>query len=95
MLLGVAIAYRFGPRMGIDLQRLTPTKKRRLAVMLTVTGIVALAIVWALSTDHVAIGVGLLLAVTVLPEFVLVPLRIKRAHRKAEQSRAARSLGRR
>jgi hypothetical protein len=74
MLLGVVVAYRLGPRPGIDMQRLTPAKKRRLAVMLTVTGIVALAIVWALSTDHVAIGIGALLAVAILPEFVLVPL---------------------
>jgi ABC-type transport system involved in cytochrome bd biosynthesis fused ATPase/permease subunit len=90
MLLGVAAAYRFGPRMGIDMQCLTPAKKRHLAIMLSAGGAVALLIVWALATGHVAIGIGLLLAVTVLPELVLVPLRIKRARRKAEESRAAR-----
>jgi uncharacterized membrane protein len=94
MLLGVAVAYRLGPRLGIDMKRLTPANKRRLAVMLTLGGVVALLIVWALSTDRVAIGVGLLLAVTVLPEFVLVPVRIKRARRKAAESRAARLLDR-
>jgi hypothetical protein len=86
MLLGVAVAYRFGPRMGIDMQRWTPMKKRRLAVMLTACGAIALLIAWARSSGHVAIGIGLLLAVMVLPELVLVPLRIKRARRKAEES---------
>jgi hypothetical protein len=90
MLLGVAIAYRVGPRLGIDMRRLTPAKRRRLAVMLTVGGAFAMVIVWALSTHHVAIGIGLLLAIMVLPDLVLVPLRIKRARRKAQESRAAR-----
>jgi Na+/H+-dicarboxylate symporter len=59
--------------------------------MLSVGGIIGLLIVWALATNHVAIGIGLLLATTILPELVLVPLRIKRARRKAEESRATRS----
>jgi hypothetical protein len=90
MLLGVAIAYRLGPRVGVDMQRLTPAKRRHLTIMLTVVGVIALLVVWALGTGHVAIGIVVLLAVMVLPEFVLVPLRIKRARRKAEASRAAR-----
>jgi hypothetical protein len=84
MLLGVLVAYREGPRMGIEMKHLTPAKKRRLAVMLMVGGGVALLIVWALSTDHIAIGIGLLFAVTVLPEF---------AGAVADQTRSSKSRG--
>jgi hypothetical protein len=40
---------------------------------LAVTGAVTLLIVWALSTGHIALGIGVLVAVMVLPEFVLIP----------------------
>jgi hypothetical protein len=90
MLLGVALAYRFGPRMGVDMQRLTPAKKRKLIVWLAVSGAVALLIVWALSTGHIALGIGVLVAAMILPEFVLIPLRIRRSRQRGEAARARR-----
>jgi hypothetical protein len=90
MLLGVAFAYRLGPRVGIDMRALSPAKKRRLAIMLTVTGAVALLILWALSRGHIAPGIGVLVAVMVLPEFVLIPLRITQSRKRAEAAGARR-----
>jgi|NGEPerStandDraft_6_1074524.scaffolds.fasta_scaffold386908_1 hypothetical protein len=91
VLLGVLLAYRLGPRMGVNMQRLTPAKKRNLAIMLTITGGVALLTAWALGTGHIALGIGVLLAVMILPEFVLIPLRIRRSRRRAEAARADRA----
>jgi hypothetical protein len=45
---------------------------------------------WAFSTHHAAVGVAVLIAVVVVPEFVVIPLRIRRARRSAEHSRARR-----
>jgi H+/Cl- antiporter ClcA len=94
-LLGVALAYRLGPRVGLDMHpRLTPAKKRRLAIMLTITVAVALLIVWALGTGHTALGISVLLAVMILPEFVLIPMRITRSRRRADAARARRQARR-
>jgi hypothetical protein len=94
MLIGVAVAYRLGPRMGIDVRRLTPSKKRRLAIMLLVSGAVSLLIVWALGTGHTALGIGTLIGALVVPEFVLVPLRIRQSRQRADATRARRQARR-
>jgi hypothetical protein len=90
MLFGMAVVSRLGPRMGINMQRLTPAKKRKLTVWLTVSGAVGLLVVWSLSTGRIALGIGVLVAVMVLPEFVLIPLRIRRSRQRGEAARARR-----
>jgi hypothetical protein len=49
---------------------------------------------WAFATGHAAIGIGVLVAVYVLPEFVLMPLRIRRSRAAAQGARNARSARR-
>jgi hypothetical protein len=90
MLLGIAFVYRVGPRMGINMQRLTPARKRKLYFWLAISAAVGLVTASALSTGRIALGVGILVAVMILPEFVLVPLRIRRSRQRAEAARAGR-----
>jgi hypothetical protein len=57
-----------------------------MAGMSLVVGISA----WALTSGRPALGIGLLVATLVLPELVLLPLRIRRSRAAAEAAREAR-----
>lgn len=68
-----------------------PRERRRLiwlmlGAMAVVTGVVA----WAFNSGHSTIGIAVLVAFFVLPEFVRTPLRIRRARARAEASRRRR-----
>lgn len=68
-----------------------PTRKRRIII----AGVVAYSLIWLAatylgSTGHGLLGIGILAGVGILPEFVIVPLTIKRANRVAAEARAKR-----
>jgi hypothetical protein len=68
-----------------------PPERRRLfvafiAVNLAFTGVC----VWAFATGRPAIGIGLLVAVYVLPNLILIPFRIRDSNRRAREARARR-----
>lgn len=66
--------------------------KRRLFWLSMGAGLVIAAFeAWAFRTHHAAVGVAVLIAFFVLPEFVLIPLRIRRSRRAVELSRARRA----
>jgi hypothetical protein len=46
--------------------------------------------VWGFASHHAAVAIGALAAVYVLPEFVLMPLRIRRSRAAARAARGAR-----
>jgi hypothetical protein len=48
--------------------------------------------VWAISSGRGALGIGVLIAVYILPEFVLIPLQIRRSQRRAAEARARRRV---
>jgi hypothetical protein len=69
-----------------------PLARRRLFWLSICAGAVIAAFeTWALNTHHGAVGIAVLIAFFVLPEFVLVPFRIRRSRRAAEVSRKRRA----
>ena len=84
---------RFLRRRGYKLNTLSdlpPAKRRIIWVCLAVTLVVAAFCGWAFANGHAAIGIAVLVAVYVLPEFVLLPFRIRRSRQAAEAARARR-----
>ena len=71
----------------LDLPR---EKQRVFWLMIAVMAPVSAVCAWAFGTGRGALGVGVLVAVFVLPEFVLMPLRIRRSRERADAARAAR-----
>lgn len=53
-------------------------------------GFITAVCAWAFASGHSVIGIAVLVAVYVLPEFVLLPLRIRRSRRAADAARAHR-----
>lgn len=92
MLAGIYwLSNAFLRKVGINTLSETTPPARRLFWLSMGAGLVIAAFeVWAFSTHHAAVGVAVLIAVFVLPEFVLIPLRIRRSRRAAEVSRARR-----
>jgi hypothetical protein len=70
---------------------LSPRQRRLLALGLLLALLVTGVSGWAFATGHPAIGIAVLVAFYVLPEFVLVPLRISRSRRVAEAGRKRRT----
>ena len=58
---------------------------------MAVTLVIGVVPAWLLVSGHAAIGIALLVAFYILPELVLVPLRIRRSRRTAEAARARRT----
>ena len=87
--LGTKLASRMGTNR---LAELNPQEKRRaytrLGVLLAIYVPATAVSVWALTSGHVGIGIAVLVAAFVLPDFVIVPLRIRRSR---EAARAAES----
>lgn len=80
------------PKFGLQAPREQPPAKRRmLGLFLGVSLVIAAVVGWAFSTGHAGIGVAVLIVCFVLPEFVLIPLHIRRSRRAAERSRASRA----
>jgi hypothetical protein len=74
-----------------SLRALPPGKRRMVWLGMAVTLVIGVVPVWLIVTGHAAIGIALLVAFYILPEFVLVPLRIRRSRRAAEAARARRT----
>jgi hypothetical protein len=66
------------------------SRQRAFWAVMTASSILVAVVAWALTTGHAAIGIGLLAAAFVLPEFVRVPLRVRRSRLRAEQARRER-----
>jgi hypothetical protein len=80
------------PKFGLQAPRQQPPAKRRaFRLFLGVSLVIAAVVGWAFSTGHAGIGVAVLIVCFVLPEFVLIPLHIRRSRRAAERSRARRA----
>ena len=58
--------------------------------MMAATLVVAFVAAWGFAEGHPAISIGLLVALFVLPELVLMPLRIRRSRAAARVAREAR-----
>lgn len=69
---------------------LPPDKRRKVWFYMTLGLVIAAVSGWAFTSGHAAIGIALLVAVYVLPEFVLMPLRIRRSRQAAQAARARR-----
>lgn len=77
------------PRFGLKTMREQPPAKQR--VFWLFVGIAVLIAVfegWAFNSHHGGAGIIVLIVVFVLPEFVVLPLRIRRSRQLAERSRA-------
>ena len=70
---------------------LPPQQRRLLWLGLLVALLVTVACGWAFATGHPAVGIAVLVAFYVLPELVLIPLRIRRSRRAAEVARRRRT----
>jgi ABC-type phosphate transport system permease subunit len=68
----------------------TPTFWLLMVGMSVISGVCS----WAFATGRPGIGIGVLIAAYVLPEFVLMPLRIRRSRAAAEAARSARKARR-
>ena len=80
---------RRGVRM-LAVSDLRPEKRRVFWLFMAGAVVVTAMCAWAFASGHAAIGIAVLVAVYVLPEFVLLPLRIRRSRRAAEAARARR-----
>jgi hypothetical protein len=77
------VVMRFMRRRGYTTPRdLPPNKRRLLWLGLALALLVTLVCAWAFATGHPAIGIGVLVAFSILPEFVLVPIRFRRSRRR-------------
>lgn len=83
--IGTRSARRLNPGRTVSLHE----RWRTLAIAAPML-VVALIAPWLIVSGHPAVGIGLLVALLVLPNFVTVPLRIRRARQRAEASRAQR-----
>jgi predicted CDP-diglyceride synthetase/phosphatidate cytidylyltransferase len=81
--LGSRLARRLGYEAGLR------ARLRAWAMVALCTAVTSFA-VWELTHDEPAIGLAVLVVFLVLPELVLVPLRIKRSRRAADEARARR-----
>jgi hypothetical protein len=52
-------------------------------LILFTTVAISMACAWAILNGHAVIGIGVLIAVFLLPDLVLIPLRIRRSRRRA------------
>jgi hypothetical protein len=91
--LGNACLRKLGHKTLAETLAEMPRRARRHLWLSMLVGLAIASVVgWAFSSHHGAIGVAVLVALFILPEFVLVPLRIRRSRRAAETSRARRTL---
>jgi membrane protein YdbS with pleckstrin-like domain len=65
-------------------------KRRAVWLSMAVALVIAAGCGWAFTHGHAAVGIAVLVAFYVLPEFVLIPLRIRRSRRAADAARARR-----
>ena len=69
---------------------LPPDKRRMFWLSLAAAVAITVVCAWAFASGHAAIGIAVLVTFYVLPEFVLLPLRIRRSRRAAEVARTRR-----
>ena len=72
------------------LRGLPPGQRRLFWLMMALTLVIGVVPAWLLVNGHAAIAIALLVAFYILPEFVLIPLRIRRSRRAAEAARVRR-----
>ncbi len=53
--------------------------------------IIAGVCAWAFASHHAGIGVAVLIAFLIVPEMIILPIRVRRSRRAAESARAQRS----
>jgi hypothetical protein len=88
--LGMSVAVYLLLRRRGQAHKATRTFWLMVVGMSIVNGVVA----WSFVTGHAALGIALLVAIFVLPEFVLMPLRIRRSRAAAQAARNARQARR-
>jgi ABC-type sugar transport system permease subunit len=86
LVLGMAVAVRLRLRSRGKGGKVT----RAIWLMMGVQSLVAGVCVWAFATGRPGIAIGVLIALFVLPEFVLMPLRIRRSSAAARAARERR-----
>jgi hypothetical protein len=88
------LVMRWFRRHGYATPRDLPPRQRRLLWLgLLLALLVTIVCGWAFATGHPAVGIAVLVAFYILPEFVLVPLRIRRSRRAADAARRRRTHG--
>jgi Zn-dependent membrane protease YugP len=89
--LGLWLANELARRVGLptftDL-----SVRRRVIVVASIAGTTAVALfaAWTIANGQPAVGIALLVAVFVLPELIVLPIRVRRARRRADVARGAR-----
>jgi hypothetical protein len=84
---------RFLRRRGLKtpaISDLPPDKRSMFWLFLAAVVVMTAVCAWAFASRHAAVGIVMLVTFYVLPEFVLLPLRIRRSRRAAEVARARR-----
>lgn len=93
--IGFGVAGAISRRTGCPTWRALPTRQRySIALVMLLSAWVAVFAGWLISEGDAAIGIALLVMVFILPELVLLPVRIRRSRQRAAEARARR-LGRR
>ena len=88
---GIWLGLRISRRMGHKSAReISPRLRRLMAVTLLVSFAFAVAVAVSFAAGKPGIGIGLLIALCVLPTLITTPLRIRQSRRAAEAARAAR-----
>jgi hypothetical protein len=87
--LGIWLGMRLSRRVGAGADA-RPAIRTRTLVMLILMTLPALVAAWLIATGHAAIGIGILIAVFVIPNLIEIPIRIRQSNRRAREARARR-----
>lgn len=67
-----------------------PARWRRSLALMAVIAVFALVATWLLLNGQPAVGIGMLVAIYIVPTLVATPLRIRRANKRAREARLRR-----
>jgi hypothetical protein len=86
---GLWLGMRLARRAGLKTDK-PPAQRARVFVTIAATLGIGLFCAWAIANGHAAVGIGLLVALYVLPSLVLIPVRIRQSNRRTREARARR-----
>ena len=87
--LGLWLGMRFAHKMGIKAD-VPPARRARSLVVLGAMLALGLLAAWAITNGHAAVGIGILVAIYVVPILVMIPVRIRQSNQRAREARARR-----
>jgi multisubunit Na+/H+ antiporter MnhB subunit len=72
---------------GRSIAELPESKRRAILVTQVAMLVTTMVVVWSFAAGHAVVGIAVLVAVVVLPQLVLTPLRIRRSRAAAARRR--------